>query len=97
MECRFFAVHQDMRNHTRVTLTIGKGALLSMSVKQKINTKSSAEAEFVGVDHVMNFMVWSKLFLTDNSRIITQKHQVVKLVKLTFTLYYNTLQTCHHK
>ena len=33
-----------------------------MSTKQKINTKSSTEAELVGVDDAMNFVVWSKLF-----------------------------------
>ena len=52
-----FAVHQDMRSHTGAALTMGKGSLISMSVKQKINTKSSTEAELVGVDDAMNFMV----------------------------------------
>ena len=57
-----FAVHKDMRSHTGAALTMGKGALLSMSLKQKINTKSSTEAELVGVDDAMNFVVWTKLF-----------------------------------
>ena len=57
-----FAVHQDMRSHTGAALTMGKGSLISMSVKQKINTKSSTKAELVGVDDAMNFVVWSKLF-----------------------------------
>lgn len=42
---------------------MGKGVLLLMSLKQNINTKSSSEAELVGVDNAMNFVVWSKLFL----------------------------------
>ena len=57
-----FAVHQDMRSHTGAALSMGKGSLMSMSTKQKINTKSSMEAELVGVDDAMNFVVWSKLF-----------------------------------
>ena len=57
-----FVVHQDMRSHTGAALTMEKGSLISMSVKQKINTKSSTEAELVGVNNVMNFVVWSKLF-----------------------------------
>ena len=57
-----FAVHKDMQSHTGVALTIQKGALLSLSTKQKINTKSSIEAELVGVDDAMNFVVWNKLF-----------------------------------
>ena len=57
-----FAVHEDMRSHTGACLTMGKGAMLSLSTKQKINTRSSTEAELVGVDDAMNFVVWSKLF-----------------------------------
>ena len=57
-----FAVHKDMRSHTGAALTMGKRAMLSLSTKQKINTKSSTEAELVGVDDTMNFVVWSKLF-----------------------------------
>ena len=51
-----------MRSHTGAALSMGKGSLMSMSTKQKINTKSSTEAELVGVDDAMNFVVWSKLF-----------------------------------
>ena len=32
-------------------------------MKQKINTKSSTEAELVGADDVMDFVVWTKLSL----------------------------------
>ena len=46
----------------RAALSMGKGALLSLLLKQKINTKSSTEAELVGVDNTMNFVVWSKVF-----------------------------------
>jgi hypothetical protein len=58
-----FAVHKDMRSHTGAVLTMGQGALLSMSLKQKINTKSSTEAELVGVDDAMNFVEWIQLFV----------------------------------
>ena len=57
-----FVVHEDIRSHTGAALTMGKGAILSLSTKQKINTKSSTEAELVGVDDAINFVVWSKLF-----------------------------------
>jgi hypothetical protein len=58
-----FAVHQDMRSHTGATMTMGCGAVLSVSTKQKINTKSSTEAELVGVDDSLPFNLWSLLFL----------------------------------
>ena len=44
-------------------MTLGKGALISLSMKQKINTKSSTKVELVGADNAMNFVVWTKLFL----------------------------------
>ena len=43
-------------------MSMGKGAVLSFSSKQKINTKSSTEAEIVAVDDAMNLMMWSKNF-----------------------------------
>jgi hypothetical protein len=58
-----FAVHKDMRSHTGAVLSLGQGALVSMSSKQKINTKSSTEAELVGVDDAMNFVEWIQLFV----------------------------------
>ena len=42
-----FAVHQDMRGHTGMATTLGKGAILSSSSKQKLNTRSSTESEVV--------------------------------------------------
>ena len=65
-----FAVHKDMRSHTGAVLTMGQGALLSMSLKQKINTKSSTEAELVGVDDAMNFVEWVQLFVEEQIKSI---------------------------
>ena len=59
-----FAVHHNMRSHTRGLLSLGKGAVYASSIKQKINTKSSTDAEFVGVDDLMPQILWTKLFLT---------------------------------
>ena len=60
-----FAVHQDMKSHTGSVITFGKGAALSMSTKQKINTKSSTEAELVGVDDALPFNLWCRNFLRE--------------------------------
>ena len=58
-----FAVHGDMRSHTGATMAMGKGSLYLTSTRQKINTKSSTEAELVGVDDVMPMILWTKYFL----------------------------------
>ena len=60
-----FAVHHNMRSHTGAMMTFGQGAALSMSTKQKINTKSSTEAELVGVDDALPFNIWCMYFLKE--------------------------------
>ena len=52
-----FVVHQDFRSHTDATMTLRKGSLIALSIKQKINTKSSTEAELVRADDAMDFVV----------------------------------------
>jgi hypothetical protein len=49
-----FAVHKDFRSHTGSTLSLGMGTICSISTKQKINTRSSTEAELVSVDDVVS-------------------------------------------
>ena len=48
-----FAVHNDTKSHTGATMTMEQGAAFSQSSKQKLNTKSSTEAELVGVGDVL--------------------------------------------
>ena len=60
-----FAVHEDFRSHTGGTLTMGKGAITNVSAKQKVNTRSSTEAEVVGVDDVMGPILWTRYFLEE--------------------------------
>jgi len=45
-----FAVHADMKSHTRNIQTLGRGAANTISSKQKLNTKSSTEAQLVAAD-----------------------------------------------
>ena len=35
-----FAVHPDMRSHTGAIMSMGNGAIQSISKKQKVNTRS---------------------------------------------------------
>ena len=58
-----FAVHADMRSHTGASLTFGKGSLQLVSTKQKINTRSSTEAELVSNDDVIAKGLWTRRFL----------------------------------
>ena len=82
-----FAVHPDMRSHTGAFMTMGRGAFISSSNKQKINTRSSTEAELIGVDDVISTIIWTKLFLQEQginikTHIVFQdSHSVMKLEK----------------
>ena len=58
-----FAVHPDMKSHTGGSMTLGKGAVYGTSTRQKINTKSSTEAELVGVNDLMPQILWTRYFL----------------------------------
>ncbi|KAG7374846.1 reverse transcriptase RNA-dependent DNA polymerase [Nitzschia inconspicua] len=58
-----YAVHPDMRSHTGATMTLGKGSVYSMSTRQKLNTRSSTEAELVGVNDAMSLILWTRHFL----------------------------------
>jgi hypothetical protein len=74
-----FAVHKDMRSHTGAVLSLGQGALMSMSLKQKINTKSSTEAELVGVDGAMNFIEWIQLFVEQQIKSLNDDSMLKKI------------------
>ncbi len=58
-----FAVHSDYQSHTGAVLTLGKGGVISMLQKQKINIKSSTEAEVVGVDDASSQILWMNYFI----------------------------------
>jgi Reverse transcriptase (RNA-dependent DNA polymerase) len=58
-----YGVHVDCKSHTGGAMSLGKGCPLNMSRKQRINTRSSTEAELVGVNDNMTMVLWTKLFL----------------------------------
>jgi hypothetical protein len=58
-----YAVHHDMGSHTGGAMSMGTGAVYSTSKKQKLNTKSSTEAELVGIDNVLPQTLWTKYLL----------------------------------
>ncbi len=57
-----FGVHPDMKSHTGMTYSMGKGSVINGSKKQKMNTRSTTESELVGVDDAMPRMIWTHLF-----------------------------------
>ena len=58
-------------------ITMGMGAITSLSRKQKLNTRSSTEAELVAVDDCMSQVLWTKYFL-EAQGYPTQAHIVLQ-------------------
>ena len=58
-----FAVHPDARAHTGIVITIGCGALYVKSVFQKLVSKSSTEAELIGLSDTIGQVIWTRNFL----------------------------------
>ena len=54
---------------------MGEGAFQSISKKQKVNTRSSTEAELVATDDVLAQVIWTKNFL--EAQAVTVKSNIV--------------------
>ena len=65
---------------------MGKGSVYSSSTRQKLNTKSSTEAELVGVDDAMPTIIWSRRFLKEqgyhvSDNVVYQDNQSAMLLE----------------
>ena len=58
-----YAVHPDMKSHTGGVISFGTGGIVCKSTKQKLNTKSSTEAEVVGASDYLPNTLWVQMFL----------------------------------
>ena len=58
-----YGTHGDFRSHTGGCLMLGEGTPVSISRKQKLNSKSSTEAEVIGVDDVLGHIIWTRNFM----------------------------------
>ena len=60
-----FGLHKDMRSHTCGFMTMGTGGECVNYSKQNLETKSSNEADLVGVDNALNQVIWTLYFLKE--------------------------------
>ena len=58
-----YAVHTDIRSQTGGTILLGKGAIISTSIKQKMNTKSLTETEIIVANDLMPHILWTNYSL----------------------------------
>jgi hypothetical protein len=58
-----FAVHKVMRSHICAIITLGKGAIILDSIKQKVNARSSTESKMIATDNTILKVFWTKRFI----------------------------------
>ena len=69
-------------------MTLGKRAVVSISSKQKVNARSSTEAELIGINDIISNVLWAKLFMQHQG--IEIKHNIVyQDIKSTILLAEN--------
>ncbi|CAJ1969816.1 unnamed protein product [Cylindrotheca closterium] len=73
-----FAVHPDFS-----TLSFGGGAAQVMSKKQKLNSRSSTEAELIAVDDIVTMILWTKLFM-EWQGIQSRRISCIRITKARF-------------
>ena len=67
-----YGVHDsDMRSHTGGCMSFGTGTVHQRSSKQKINVKSSTEAELVGTSEYVPYNVWLRNFLEEQGYMLS--------------------------
>ena len=82
-----YAVHPDMKSHTGGLMSFGTGGLICKSSKQKLNTKSSTEAELVGASNYLPNLMWVHKFLegqgykVERSTLAQDNESAMKLEK----------------
>jgi hypothetical protein len=60
-----YGVHWDAKSHTGALISLGKGAIYSKSSKQKLVSKSSTEAELIGLSDSFTQAIWTRDFLIE--------------------------------
>ena len=67
-----YGVHWDCRGHTGMMMSLGKGAAMSFSLRHKLNTGSSTEAELVGLYDALGSIMWGRHFIEAQGYTVEQ-------------------------
>jgi hypothetical protein len=60
-----YAVHHDCKGHKGAGMSFGQEMAISYSRKQKVMTKSSREAELMGVVDTLGHILWARYFMEE--------------------------------
>ena len=66
-----YAVHDNMRSHMGGIMSMGNGIIHGKSAMNKINTKSTTEAELVSVAEYLPYNIWFTNFMEEQGYKVT--------------------------
>ena len=75
-----YGVHPDMKSHTGGCIYFWRGAIMSKSVKQVLNTTSSTESELVGNSGFISSAIYTSFFL-DAQDIRCNHQQSIRIIR----------------
>ena len=58
-----YAMHLDFQSHTGMMMSLGWVLVVSMTKRQKKNSRISTEAELIREDKVLTEFLWSRYFI----------------------------------
>ena len=58
-----YATNEECKGHTRAMMSLRQGGVTIFSRKQKIQGKSSAKDDLIGVDDTLPQALWNKYFI----------------------------------
>ena len=58
-----FGVHWDSKGHTGAMMSMGKGAIVNIARKHKMNVGSSTESELVSFADMLDMIMWKKYLM----------------------------------
>ena len=58
-----YNAHVDCKGHTGEMMSLGKGNVLSNSIKHRFNVRSSIEGELLVADYILCCVLWGKYFI----------------------------------
>ena len=58
-----YGVYWDSKGHSDAIMSKGKGGMVNISRKHRLNVGSSTESELVSIADVLGMMIWCKYFM----------------------------------
>ncbi len=66
-----YCAHMDVKGHTSMMMTLGRGSPMSFARGQNINVRSSTKEELVGVDDAITSIMLGKHFIEAQAYDVT--------------------------